>query len=144
MLVLTRKLQQQIKIGEQVTITILRVKGQTVRVGIEAPRDVRVIRGELPSGSDLPGGSHAAAGEETVMEETTLVLTGGIEEGESGDEGAHDEASALDEATAPRRSLATVNSPPAVPRLPQRKRFNRAGSPPLRVAMATASPSLAK
>jgi|SRR5262245_6992765 len=48
MLVLTRKLQQQIKIGEQVTVTILRVKGNTVRVGVEAPRDVRVVRGELP------------------------------------------------------------------------------------------------
>ena len=38
MLVLTRKLQQQIKIGEEITVTILRVKGHTVRVGIEAPR----------------------------------------------------------------------------------------------------------
>src|SRR4051812_1479498 len=48
MLVLTRKLQQQIMIGEQITVTILRVKGNTVRVGIQAPRDVRVVRGELP------------------------------------------------------------------------------------------------
>src|SRR5262245_5051270 len=51
MLVLTRKLQQQIKIGEQITVTILRVKGNTVRVGIQAPRDVRVVRGELPKGA---------------------------------------------------------------------------------------------
>lgn len=48
MLVLTRKLQQQIKIGDAITVTILRVKGSTVRIGVEAPRDVRVIRGELP------------------------------------------------------------------------------------------------
>ena len=48
MLVLTRKLQQQIKIGEQITVTILKVKGNTVRVGISAPREVRVVRGELP------------------------------------------------------------------------------------------------
>jgi carbon storage regulator CsrA len=136
MLVLTRKIQQQIKIGEQVTITILRVKGQTVRVGIEAPRDVRVIRGELPSGSDMPGGSHAVAGEQ-VLEETTLVING-VDIGlDSDDSDAHQEASVLDEATAPRRDQ-------AVPRLPQRKRFNRAGSPPLRVAMATVAPSLAK
>ena len=47
MLVLTRKVQQQIQIGDKVTITIVRVKGQTVRVGIEAPKDVRVIRSEL-------------------------------------------------------------------------------------------------
>lgn len=49
MLVLTRKTTETIKIGNGITITILRVKGQTVRVGIEAPRDVRVIRGELPT-----------------------------------------------------------------------------------------------
>src|SRR3954469_2813062 len=48
MLVLSRKQQQQIKIGDQITVTIVRVKGNTVRVGIEAPRDVRVIRAELP------------------------------------------------------------------------------------------------
>src|SRR5439155_22193923 len=52
MLVLTRKLQQQIKIGDQITVTILRVKGNTVRVGITAPREVRVVRGELPKESD--------------------------------------------------------------------------------------------
>jgi carbon storage regulator CsrA len=48
MLVLTRKLQEQIRIGDHITITVLRVKGNTVRVGIEVPRDVRVVRAELP------------------------------------------------------------------------------------------------
>ena len=47
MLVLTRKLQETIKIGDEVTIHILRVKGNTVRLGIDAPREIRVIRGEL-------------------------------------------------------------------------------------------------
>jgi carbon storage regulator CsrA len=47
MLVLTRKTQQQIQIGNNIVITILHVKGQAVRVGIEAPRDVRVIRSEI-------------------------------------------------------------------------------------------------
>jgi len=119
MLVLTRKLQQQIKIGQQITVTILRVKGQTVRVGIEAPRQVRVIRGELP-----PGGE-AAATEDTIeqtIEETTFVITGELEEEDA------------DRVTAVETS--------ASPRLPQRKRFNRAGNPPLRVA--TGSASLAK
>src|SRR5262249_47660841 len=48
MLVLSRKQQQQIKIGDHITVTIVKVKGNTVRVGIEAPRNVRVIRAELP------------------------------------------------------------------------------------------------
>lgn len=47
MLVLTRKLQEKIRIGDQVTITVLRMKGKAVRLGIEAPMDVPVIRGEL-------------------------------------------------------------------------------------------------
>lgn len=47
MLVLTRKPREEIRIGNGVTITILRVKGQQVRVGIEAPNDVRIVRGEL-------------------------------------------------------------------------------------------------
>jgi carbon storage regulator CsrA len=48
MLVLSRKTRQQILIGDNITVTILLVKGQVVRVGIEAPRDVRVLRAELP------------------------------------------------------------------------------------------------
>jgi carbon storage regulator len=47
MLVLTRKHQEKIRIGESITITILRTKGKAVRLGIEAPADVPVIRGEL-------------------------------------------------------------------------------------------------
>lgn len=47
MLVLTRKAKQQIQIGPYVTVTILQIKGQSVRVGIEAPKDVRVLRTEL-------------------------------------------------------------------------------------------------
>jgi carbon storage regulator CsrA len=47
MLVLTRKTKQQIHIGSNITITILHVKGQAVRVGIDAPRDVSVLRSEV-------------------------------------------------------------------------------------------------
>lgn len=48
MLVLSRKLQEKIRIGENVTITVLQVKGRQVKLGIDAPRNVRVIRTELP------------------------------------------------------------------------------------------------
>lgn len=47
MLVLTRKQDEQILIGDDIVVTILRVKGNTIRVGIEAPKGVRVIRAEL-------------------------------------------------------------------------------------------------
>jgi carbon storage regulator len=47
MLVLTRKYQEKIRIGDNITITVLRTKGKAVRLGIEAPANVPVIRGEL-------------------------------------------------------------------------------------------------
>ena len=50
MLVLTRKLQEKIQIGDGITITVLRTKGKSVRLGIEAPMEVPVIRGELVFG----------------------------------------------------------------------------------------------
>ena len=48
MLVLTRKSQDSIQIGDNITVTVLRIKGNTVRIGIEAPNSVRIVRGELP------------------------------------------------------------------------------------------------
>ena len=47
MLVLTRKAKQQIQIGPHITITILQIKGQAVRVGVEAPREICVLRTEI-------------------------------------------------------------------------------------------------
>ena len=54
MLVLTRKLQEKIRIGDNVTVTVLRVKGNAVRIGIEAPQDVSILRGEIPRFDDVP------------------------------------------------------------------------------------------
>ncbi len=48
MLVLSRKHQQQICIGDNIKITVLQVKGKTVRIGIEAPPNIRILRAELP------------------------------------------------------------------------------------------------
>jgi carbon storage regulator CsrA len=48
MLILTRKMHEQIMIGQDITLTIVRTRGNTVSIGIEAPRQVRVVRGELP------------------------------------------------------------------------------------------------
>src|SRR5437868_47256 len=53
MLVLTRKYQEKIRIGNNITITVLRTKGKAVRLGIEAPADVPVIRGELSFETDV-------------------------------------------------------------------------------------------
>lgn len=47
MLVLTRKRAEVIRIGENVTVKVIRTGKNTVKIGIEAPADVRVLRGEL-------------------------------------------------------------------------------------------------
>ncbi len=47
MLVLTRKLNQSIKIGDEVEITVIEVRGDQVRLGVTAPRDVAVHRKEV-------------------------------------------------------------------------------------------------
>lgn len=47
MLILTRKTDETIRIGDDVVITVVRVKGNSVRIGIEAPKGVRVVRSEL-------------------------------------------------------------------------------------------------
>jgi len=47
MLVLTRKAMETIKIGDNVVIKIICTGGKSVRIGIEAPDNVRILRGEL-------------------------------------------------------------------------------------------------
>jgi len=47
MLVLTRRVNERIVIGDDVTVTVLEVRGDQVRLGIEAPRDVKVLREEV-------------------------------------------------------------------------------------------------
>ena len=47
MLILTRKVNEKIVIGDDVTITILAVKGNQIRIGIEAPKEIQVHREEI-------------------------------------------------------------------------------------------------
>jgi carbon storage regulator len=47
MLVLTRKLMEKLFIGDDICVTIVRLEGGQVRLGIDAPRDVKVVRAEL-------------------------------------------------------------------------------------------------
>ncbi len=47
MLILTRRLGESLMIGEDITITVLGVKGNQVRIGVNAPREVPVHREEI-------------------------------------------------------------------------------------------------
>ncbi|MEE2706953.1 MAG: carbon storage regulator [Planctomycetota bacterium] len=70
MLVLSRKTQQSIRIGESITVTVVRIKGNTVRIGIDAPESIKIVRAELPDFSsskvEVPE-AEAEAGEPYVV-----------------------------------------------------------------------------
>ena len=47
MLILSRKKNEKIKIGNDITITLIDVHGDQVKIGVEAPKDVKVFRQEV-------------------------------------------------------------------------------------------------
>ena len=47
MLILTRRIGELIRVGDSVTVTVMDIKGQQVRLGIEAPKEVAVHRQEI-------------------------------------------------------------------------------------------------
>ena len=47
MLILTRKLDETILIGENISIKIVEIRGKQVRIGIDAPADILVLREEM-------------------------------------------------------------------------------------------------
>ena len=66
MLILTRRVGETLMIGDDITVTVLGVKGNQVRVGVNAPRDVAVHREEIYQriqSSDQEADSRARAGE---------------------------------------------------------------------------------
>lgn len=67
MLVLSRRESQWIRLGDSIVVTIVRVGGDRVRLGIQAPSDVVILRGELdankqptPSSPNVLGDTQAA------------------------------------------------------------------------------------
>ncbi len=60
MLVLSRKQDEQVKIGTDITITVLSIRGGVIKLGIEAPKGQKILRGELAKLllSPQPQGEH--------------------------------------------------------------------------------------
>lgn len=85
MLVLTRKQSETIQIGDSITITVLRMKGKSVRIGIKAPHDMNVIRGELAFdvSQDLNQDSLAEEAETAGESSKPRLRTSGLRQGDS-------------------------------------------------------------
>ncbi len=64
MLILTRRIGEVLRIGDDVSITILGVKGNQVRIGIDAPKDVAVHREEIYQRIKREQGQAAAPSDE--------------------------------------------------------------------------------
>ena len=71
MLVLTRKLMERLYIGDDICVTVVRLEGGQVRLGIDAPREVAVVRAEL-----VP--THPRAGEKTGNRSSGPIVKPGI------------------------------------------------------------------
>ena len=147
MLVLTRKTQQQIKIGDNITLTIVRVKGQTVRVGIDAPRDIRVVRSELPAEENPAEGASEAAKLEADEAAEGDLPTASVPSQENTAQRPGSEVNRAKSRVIKASSLQRTPSPVitvAKATQPQRKAFSRYELPPLRLAMASSVPAIAK
>lgn len=76
MLILQRKAGQSLRIGENITVTIVAVENNRVRIAIDAPTDISILRSELIEA--------IAANQEAVMQDTAanelLALIGGKQE----------------------------------------------------------------
>lgn len=69
MLVLSRKVGERLIIGDNIVVTVNRVAGNRVTLGIEAPGDVRIVRGELRL-ADEHAASPAAVSSFTLEQDT--------------------------------------------------------------------------
>ncbi len=73
MLVLSRKEGEKLVIGDNVVITVNRIAGNRVAIGIEAPREVAIVRGEL-----APPVSKSAKSEDASPSAVASMLERGI------------------------------------------------------------------
>jgi carbon storage regulator len=74
MLVLSRKIGEKLVIGDNITVVVSRVAGNRVTLGIEAPSDVRIVRGELHLDIDDSAPSARSVGGFHEVDASTLSV----------------------------------------------------------------------
>ncbi|WP_432541992.1 carbon storage regulator CsrA [Kineococcus sp. SYSU DK002] len=79
MLVLTRKAGESVVIGDEVVVRVLEVRGDVVRVGIDAPRDVQVHRQEVYEAVREANIAAATASEEAISALQGIVRRAGAQ-----------------------------------------------------------------
>jgi len=106
MLVLSRKAGEKVQIGNGIVVTVTRISGGRVTLAIEAPHDVRILRGELaPHLADAPATeSEPAAGPSVTPSKPKLMMPG-----------TSPLATALPPVLARRAMIAPPTNPNAVP-----------------------------
>ena len=73
MLVLSRKVGEQIKIGKDIVVDILKIEGNTIRIGIEAPKDVTILRMEVFEKIQEENRESASQGIEDLSDAIALI-----------------------------------------------------------------------
>lgn len=67
MLVLTRRIGESVLIGDDVEVTVLDVKGDSIRIGIKAPRETRIQRSEIVRAVEDENVSATASDEGAIL-----------------------------------------------------------------------------
>jgi carbon storage regulator len=69
MLVLTRRVGESVLIGGEITVTVLDIKGDSIRLGIDAPRETRIQRAEIVAavGAENVSAADAAADAQSAI-----------------------------------------------------------------------------